>query len=235
MVKGELEAAQEVANLVWDQTAHLRHFYGSRARALTATRLAVLTGSLDRAKYLASSAEEAATRSPVLTAQATALHCRALADQDTGPLLEAVVLLRASPFTPMLAAACEDAAILLLDDGQRSRARELLDEAASLLSGHGAEGDLRRVRDLQRRAGARVPRRRDPRPAFGWEALTPTELTVSGLVAEGRSNPEIGERLCISRRTVETHVAHVFRKLAIASRAELAAEVVRQGVDRKDP
>ena len=53
----------------------------------------------------------------------------------------------------------------------------------------------------------------------------PLELA---LAAEGLSNPQIGERLYISRRTVQTHVAHIFMKLGISSRAQLAAEVIRQ-------
>jgi DNA-binding NarL/FixJ family response regulator len=59
----------------------------------------------------------------------------------------------------------------------------------------------------------------------GWESLTPTERTVGDLVAEGLSNPQIAERLYISRRTVQTHVSHIFTKLDIASRAQLAAIV----------
>ena len=63
--------------------------------------------------------------------------------------------------------------------------------------------------------------------AIGWQSLTPTEQSVVGLVAEGLSNPQIGERLYISRRTVQTHLAHVFAKLDISSRAQLAAEAIR--------
>jgi DNA-binding NarL/FixJ family response regulator len=48
------------------------------------------------------------------------------------------------------------------------------------------------------------------------------------LVAEGLSNPQIGERLYVSPRTVQTHVAHVFTKLGVASRAQLAAEAARR-------
>jgi DNA-binding CsgD family transcriptional regulator len=55
-----------------------------------------------------------------------------------------------------------------------------------------------------------------------------TERTVANLVAEGLSNPQIGERLYISRRTVQTHVAHIFMKLGVSSRAQLAAEGIRQ-------
>jgi DNA-binding CsgD family transcriptional regulator len=56
--------------------------------------------------------------------------------------------------------------------------------------------------------------------------LTPSERDVSDLVAAGLTNREIGERLFVSPRTVETHVGHVFVKLGLSSRAALAAEVV---------
>jgi len=48
------------------------------------------------------------------------------------------------------------------------------------------------------------------------------------LVVEGLSNPQIGERLFVSPRTVQTHVAHVFTKLEVSSRAQLAAEAARR-------
>jgi DNA-binding NarL/FixJ family response regulator len=54
---------------------------------------------------------------------------------------------------------------------------------------------------------------------------------VAGLVGEGLSNPQIAERLFVSRRTVQTHVAHIFVKLDIASRAQLAALVAVQSGD----
>ena len=66
------------------------------------------------------------------------------------------------------------------------------------------------------------------RPEFGWASLTPTELTVTSLVAEGLSNPQIGDRLYISHRTVQSHLAHVFVKLGLSSRAQLAAETTRR-------
>ncbi|MGH2813482.1 MAG: response regulator transcription factor [Actinomycetota bacterium] len=48
------------------------------------------------------------------------------------------------------------------------------------------------------------------RPTFGWESLTEAELRVVGLAAEGLTNRQIGERLFVSRRTVATHLEHVF-------------------------
>ena len=57
------------------------------------------------------------------------------------------------------------------------------------------------------------------------------ERNVSELVARGLTNPQIGAHLFISRRTVETHLSHVFRKLAVPSRTALVAELVRHNPD----
>jgi DNA-binding CsgD family transcriptional regulator len=67
------------------------------------------------------------------------------------------------------------------------------------------------------------------RPSSGWESLTPTELAVVDQVAAGRSNPEIAEALLMGRTTVKTHLGHIFTKLGIANRAELAAQAARRG------
>jgi DNA-binding CsgD family transcriptional regulator len=72
-------------------------------------------------------------------------------------------------------------------------------------------------------------RGRRGRPATGWAGLTPTELRVAGAVADGLSNPQIAERMFISRRTVATHLTSIFRKLGVSSRAELAAMAARRG------
>jgi DNA-binding CsgD family transcriptional regulator len=72
------------------------------------------------------------------------------------------------------------------------------------------------------------------RPERGWESLTPTELRVVELVAEGLTNPQIGERMFISRGTVKVHLSHIFAKLGTTTRAELAAEATRRGVPTSD-
>ncbi len=66
------------------------------------------------------------------------------------------------------------------------------------------------------------------RPASGWGSLTPTELDVARLVSEGLGNKEIGARLFISPRTVQTHLTHVYTKLGLTSRVQLAQEAARQ-------
>lgn len=65
------------------------------------------------------------------------------------------------------------------------------------------------------------------RPSSGWDSLTPTERQVAGLVGQGLTNPQIAERLFVSRETVKGHVSAALRKLGVANRAELAAEVTR--------
>jgi len=71
---------------------------------------------------------------------------------------------------------------------------------------------------------------RPPRPAVGWASLTEAELPVVRLAAEGLTNEQVAARLCLSRYTIETHLKHVFAKLGVESRAELAALAAGQGV-----
>jgi DNA-binding CsgD family transcriptional regulator len=67
--------------------------------------------------------------------------------------------------------------------------------------------------------GAPLPRTRQ----VGWPSLTEGEWRVAALAAQGHTNAEIADRLFLSRYTVETHLKHVFAKLGLRSRAELAA------------
>jgi predicted ATPase/class 3 adenylate cyclase/DNA-binding NarL/FixJ family response regulator len=65
------------------------------------------------------------------------------------------------------------------------------------------------------------------RPTTGWESLTPTERDVVRLVSEGLANKDIATRLFISPRTVQTHLTHVYTKLGLTSRVQLAHEAAR--------
>jgi DNA-binding CsgD family transcriptional regulator len=62
----------------------------------------------------------------------------------------------------------------------------------------------------------------------GWAAITATERMVVELVAAGCTNSEIAERLYTSRRTVESHLVHVYNKVGARSRVDLAREAARQ-------
>jgi len=65
------------------------------------------------------------------------------------------------------------------------------------------------------------------RPTNGWASLTPTERDVVQLVSEGLSNSDIATRLFVSPRTVQSHLTHVYSKLGLSSRVQLAQEAAR--------
>ena len=60
-----------------------------------------------------------------------------------------------------------------------------------------------------------------PRVPEGWDELSPQELQIARMAAEGLTNREIGERLYLSHRTIGSHLYRIFPKLGIASRAQL--------------
>ena len=68
------------------------------------------------------------------------------------------------------------------------------------------------------------------RPAAGWASLTPAELEVVRLVGEGLRNDAIARRLFIAPSTVKVHLSHIFAKLAITTRAELAAQAASRNL-----
>lgn len=111
-------------------------------------------------------------------------------------------------------------------DGELARVRFALGD--SVFETAWAEGEALTVEDAV--AYARRARGERGRPSSGWASLTPTELEVVSHAAQGLTNPQIGERMFIARATVKIHLSHIFAKLGYSTRAELAAEAVRQGV-----
>jgi DNA-binding CsgD family transcriptional regulator len=81
---------------------------------------------------------------------------------------------------------------------------------------------------LRPRDAARQPRAAESSRAAS--VLTPRELDVLKLVAQGLSNPDIARRLVLSEHTVHRHVANIFRKLSLSSRAAATAWAVRTGL-----
>ena len=192
-------------------------------------RLALAAGDLGRAREASTAVAEVAAGNDVAWMTAEALRCQGLVEDDT-EILQAAADAHTAGKRPLgLALACEEAGSALVRHGHAERARPLLDQAIDIYERLGAARDLARAEATLRAAGIRRGRRGTrSRPQFGWRSLTPTERTVADLVTEGLSNPQIGERLYISHRTVQTHLAHIFAKLDIASRAQLAAEVTRR-------
>jgi DNA-binding CsgD family transcriptional regulator/tetratricopeptide (TPR) repeat protein len=199
-------------------------------------RLAVGGGRPDLGRTVVEAMDEATAGSPVATWRGAAVWCRGLLDGDADALVEAVISYRQAPRPVERARVCEDAASALSGVGRREEAAALVGEAVATYERVGAFLDLTRaeaaLRGLGIRRGRRGARRR---PSTGWESLTPTEIEVVRLATQGLTNVEIGRRLFISRRTVETHLSHVFGKLGVSSRVQLAAQASRAGPEMPPP
>jgi|SRR5271166_58682 len=73
------------------------------------------------------------------------------------------------------------------------------------------------------------------RPAFGWGSLTKAEQSVTELVADGLTNREVATRLFLSPHTVDSHLRHIFSKLAINSRVDLVRIVTARNIANRAP
>jgi DNA-binding CsgD family transcriptional regulator len=185
---------------------------------------AVAVGDLERAEriaaFLAAHADRTGHRwSRASSERVLALVAAARADLDTARDLAE----RARAGYEGLAMPLERARTLLVAGvverraRRRGRARELLDEAARELERLGARLWAERARAELGRVSGRA--RRDA------AELTPAELRVVELAAEGLPNKEIAGRLFVTVHTVELHLSHAYAKLGVRSRSQLAARV----------
>jgi DNA-binding NarL/FixJ family response regulator/energy-coupling factor transporter ATP-binding protein EcfA2 len=197
--------------------------------AVELVRLLLAAGQRPDAASVTARLENGADANPGFPGlRAAALHARALLDQDPERALAAVQAYRGDPRSLVRAAAFEDAG-RLLQERAKDEAVGYLDEALRLQSAAGAERDAARVRRLLRDSGAqRAAGRPDPAAAH-WPELTASELAVVRLVIRGATDREVAQRLYISAHTVNSHLRHVFTKLGIRSRVELA----RRGGERQ--
>jgi DNA-binding CsgD family transcriptional regulator len=134
-------------------------------------------------------------------------------------LSEAVEAIEASPSRLERARALAALGGALLRAGRRRDAQPPLREALALADGMGAAPLVEAVRADLRASGAR-PRRT---AVSGVDSLTPAELRVCRLAAQGLTNRQIAQELFVTGKTVQTHLAHAYRKLDVASRRELPA------------
>ena len=111
-----------------------------------------------------------------------------------------------------------------------SEARAPLRSAQETLAWIGASRGVERARSELRAAGDRATAQDEASGRSPWlDKLTAQELHIARLAAEGLSNREIGERLFMSHRTVGAHLRHIFPKLDITSRVQLAPLLVPGG------
>ncbi|MBB5790356.1 helix-turn-helix transcriptional regulator [Jiangella mangrovi] len=107
--------------------------------------------------------------------------------------------------------------------GRRSDARTQLRDAHDALTAMGVDAFAERARRELAATGETVRRRR----ADTRKELTAQELHIARLAADGRTNPEIGAELYLSRHTVEWHLRKVFAKLDVTSRRQLRSALER--------
>jgi ATP/maltotriose-dependent transcriptional regulator MalT len=228
LAKGNYDTAQESIEEAREQANGSTNPWMIAMVADQAARLARRRGKSGNAENLhheALALQSAMGVRPDVVASLDALA--ALAAEAESPL-EAVRLFAATD------AMCASAGLVRPMDRERERldavelARQQLD-SASFESCYSEGTALTMEEAVAYASRARGERRR---PSFGWESLTPTELRVVTLVSEGLTNPQVAERLFIARGTVKVHLGHIFSKLGVSTRSELAAEATRRSIQR---
>jgi DNA-binding CsgD family transcriptional regulator len=185
-------------------------------------RIALATDDDELARLAISSSGRRSELNPgIHSIAATAAHVRGLLERSQADLRAAVDLFERALRPLELASAIEDLGTELTA-ADRESAIESLGRALALYTELGATWDARRVRSRLRELGVRRRLVAAEPETNGWAAMTEAELTVARLVAEGLTNREVADRLFVSPHTVNSHLRHVFSKLGINSRVELA-------------
>ncbi|GAA3398055.1 ATP-binding protein [Streptomyces roseoviridis] len=227
---GDHAAAAELVRSVQQDHPFLR-WRLLRPHVVQAVRIALRGGDRKLAADLAAQAAAHAARNPAVpTARGTAAHASALVNADHGLLERAVDILLDGPRPLPLAAASADLGRALLASGDPA-ATPALTRAHDIYAQAGAEAEADRVRAELERSTRRPGRRTGrlgPRTDQGWDALTASERKVARLIAAGHTNRSAAEALVVSPHTVNTHLASIFRKLAVRSRVHLARIVLAE-------
>lgn len=139
-------------------------------------------------------------------------------DEGLACLRESVALLADSPARLEHARSLVELGAALRRRGLRAEAREPLSAGMELAHRCSAERLVASAQEELRATGAR------PRHIVrtGVDSLTPSELRVARLAAEGRSNSEVAQELFVSLKTVEAHLSHVYAKLGLTGRGARA-------------
>ena len=195
--------------------------------AVLLVRGALADGDRDRAAALAKQTQRLAMITPGDPDMAAAAdHARGLIEQDPAALQQAA---RRYAAARPRGSALEDAGNAWAGQGDQSRATTLLSQAYALYEKVGDADDLARVRSALRAAGTRLRHwTHADRPAFGWDSLTDAERRIADLVAQGLSNRQVANRVFLSTHTVAFHLRHIFWKLGITSRVQLARIAAEQ-------
>jgi DNA-binding CsgD family transcriptional regulator len=201
----------------------MRHCYfiGDLAEA------ALQSGHRNEATALLAEMEKLAWRTPSPQFQLAMLYARAmLADDMEAPQLFEAALAGGAGNSPFTLARARLAFGAWLRRARRVReARPLLQAAMEAFDALGALPWSERARQELRAAGASTQRRIPERQ----EALTPQELQIALMAAEGLTNREIGQKLYLSHRTIGSHLYRIYPKLDITSRFQLRDALASEG------
>jgi DNA-binding CsgD family transcriptional regulator len=177
-------------------------------------------GDAEKARALAEEYRQAAENWGTPRVKGVALHAQGVVEggeRGIELLREAVATLRRSPGRLEQARALTDLGAALRRANQRAEAREPLREALDMARRDGALATARRAHEELEASGEKLR----PLMAGGVESLTPSELRVAGMAAEGKTNRAIAQELFLTVKTIEAHLSSAYRKLDIGSRSEL--------------
>jgi ATP/maltotriose-dependent transcriptional regulator MalT len=198
----------------WYQNPNAMPFRSTLALALDST-------AHEEALELVDLELEQARRVAQARAIGTALRVRGLlcrGEEQISLLTQAITELEACPSKLEQAHALTDLGAALRRASRRSEAKELLARALDLAAGCGARALAARAREELVAAGARPRRER----LSGVEALTASERRVAQMAATGMTNREIAQALFVTMKAVALHLTHIYEKLDIAGRTQLA-------------
>lgn len=189
--------------------------------AVLLVRVALARGDRPRAKELAGATSALAVDRPaIVDIEAAAAHALGLVEADT-TALEYAASAYIGPQSRAQATEDTGQTYAMLGDGAMAVMR--LREAYERYEQLGCAAGMARIRCWLRRSGVRMRHwHRSDRPAFGWDSLTDTERRVAGLVAQGLSNREAAAEMFLSAHTIAFHLRHIFWKLGVGSRVQLA-------------
>jgi DNA-binding CsgD family transcriptional regulator len=213
--EGSIREAATLARTLWSAASNRPdRWAGDLAPDVTRVALAAMDRRL---------ADQVRDGVAAICAPGTVRLVRGMIAADPDALGEAAAELGETGRHAVEAFAREELAAAAAAGGDRGRALEALEAALAGYQRMGAVPDqnraLGRLRALGIRRGSREAHRE---AAHGWASLTVTEVRIAGLVRDGLTNREIGTRLFVSPRTVQTHVSHILQKTGLRSRVEIA-------------
>lgn len=195
-----------------------------------AARAALALGDCDRARELIERDEALATRCGSAGHLGRVLRVRGLiagGEEGAALLSAAAAHLKSAGEAHERAETLTDLGALLRRQGSKVAARPSLFDALDYSVAHGAHALAERARDELAASGVRGR----PDRISGPTTLTSSERRVAGLAGAGLTNVQIAQALFVTPKTVEYHLRHVYQKLEISSRKQVAAALAGPPTD----